>query len=37
VTRLGVSEEEAARDLHALWKPNETWQQLINEVKAKSR
>jgi protein tyrosine phosphatase (PTP) superfamily phosphohydrolase (DUF442 family) len=37
VARLGVPEAEAARDLHALWKPNETWQQFINEVRAKSR
>jgi protein tyrosine phosphatase (PTP) superfamily phosphohydrolase (DUF442 family) len=37
VTRLKVPEEEAARDLRALWQPNETWQQFINEVKAKAR
>ena len=27
-----MSEEEATRDLHALWVPNEVWQKFINDV-----
>ena len=32
VTYEKMSEEEATRDLHALWVPNEVWQKFINDV-----
>lgn len=30
----GISESEAKEDLHKLWQPNPTWQNLINTVSA---
>lgn len=37
VTKQGVPEADAARDLHSLWTPNEKWQKFIDEVKAQAR
>ncbi len=33
-TQLGVSEEDARKDLQKIWTPSGTWQQFINTVKA---
>jgi protein tyrosine phosphatase (PTP) superfamily phosphohydrolase (DUF442 family) len=32
VTQLGVSKQQAIKDLHKIWKPSETWQDYINKV-----
>ncbi|QDP01676.1 protein tyrosine phosphatase family protein [Thalassotalea sp. PS06] len=33
VTQLGEPDETAKRDLLAIWKPDETWQRFIDDVK----
>ncbi|HMX30461.1 MAG TPA: sulfur transferase domain-containing protein, partial [Blastocatellia bacterium] len=36
-TQLGVSEEDARKDLQKIWTPSGTWQQFISTVKAQQQ
>lgn len=32
VLHLGISHDDAAKDLHRIWEPNETWQHFMEDV-----
>jgi protein tyrosine phosphatase (PTP) superfamily phosphohydrolase (DUF442 family) len=32
ISRLGVDQADAKKDLHALWEPNDVWQSFISEA-----
>lgn len=33
ITQGGIPPEQAAKDLHAIWHPNETWARLIESIR----